>query len=158
MDATQKRSLSMHFLGLAFTVAALLGTASTSRSQDLVRGTITLPITARLGDTTLAPGKYSFMVESLEDIRSVDALQIGNSRVAVILSSLNKDGHVVSLVANAFRNNTLNSPSSIDFGTGMTIRSITLTNAGVKVIFTTDRNDHLLQAAASQPAAVRGDD
>ena len=158
MDATQKRSLSMHFLGLAFTVAALLGTASTSRSQDLVRGTITLPVTARLGDTTLAPGKYSFMVESLEDIRSVDALQIGNSRVAVILSSLNKDGHVVSLVANAFRDNTLNSPSSIDFGTGMTIRSITLTNAGVKVIFTTDRNDHLLQAAASQPAAVRGDD
>jgi len=39
----------------------------------------------------------------------------------------------------------------------MTIRSISLTNAGVKVIFTTDRNDHLLQAAASQ-LAVRGDD
>jgi hypothetical protein len=160
MDATQKRSLSMHFLGLAFTVTALLGTASTSRSQDLVRGTITLPVTARLGDTTLAPGKYSFMVESLEDIRSVDALQIGNSRVAVILSSLNKDGHVVSLVANAFREGTLNSQSldSVGFGTGMTIRSISLTNVGVKIIFTTNRNEHVLQAAASQPSAVRGND
>jgi hypothetical protein len=157
MDATQKRSLSMHFLGLAFTVAALLGTASTARSQDLVRGTITLPVTAQFGNTTLAPGKYSYVVESLEDIHSVDGLQIGNSRVAVILSSLNKDGHVISLVANAFRDNRLNSPSSIYFGTGMTIRSFSLTNAGVKVIFT-DRNDHLLQAAASQPSAVRGDD
>jgi hypothetical protein len=157
MDAIQKRSLSLHLLGLAFAVVALLGTASTSRSQDLVRGTITLPVAARLGEATLTPGKYRFMIESLEEIRSVDALQIGNSRVAVILSSLNKEGHIVSLVANAFRDNKLNSPSSIDFGTGMTIRSISLTNAGVKVIFTTDRNDHLLQAAAAQPV-VRGDD
>jgi len=117
MDATQKRSLSMHFLGLAFTVAASLGTASTSRSQDLVRGTITLPVTARLGDATLAPGKYRFMIESLEEIRSVDALQIGNSRVAVILSSLKKDGHIVSLVANAFletTNSTRRRPSTLE--------------------------------------------
>jgi hypothetical protein len=160
MNATQKRSLSIHFVGLAFTVAALLGTASASRSQDLVRGTITLPFTARLGDATLAPGKYRFAVESLEDIRSVDALQIGNSRVAVIVSSLNKDGHVVSLVANAFRADTLTAPApdSVDFGTGMTIRSISLKNAGVKVIFTTNRTDHILQATAPQPSAVRGDD
>jgi|ERR1700732_4455993 major membrane immunogen (membrane-anchored lipoprotein) len=160
MNATQKRSLSIHFVGLAFTVAALLGTASASRSQDLVRGTITLPVTARLGDATLAPGKYRFAVESLEDIRSVDALQIGNSRVAVIVSSLNKDGQVVSLVANAFRADTLNSqsPDSVDFGTGMTIRSISLKDAGVKVIFTTIRTDHILQATVPQPSAVRGDD
>jgi hypothetical protein len=160
MDATQKRSLSMHFVGLVFTVAALLGTASASRSQDLVRGTITLPVTARLGDAILAPGKYRFTVESLEEIRSVDALQIGNSRVAVIVSSLNKDGQVVSLVANAFRADTLNSqsPDSVDFGTGMTIRSISLKNAGVKVIFTTNRTDHILQATVPQPSAVRGDD
>jgi hypothetical protein len=160
MDATQKRSLSMHFVGLAFTVAALLGTASASRSQDLVRGTITLSVTTRLGNATLAPGKYRFAVESLEEIRSVDALQIGNSRVAVIVSSLNKDGHVVSLVANAFRADTLNSQSrdSVDFGAGMTIHSISLNNAGVKVVFTTNRNDHVLQAAASHRSAVRGDD
>jgi major membrane immunogen (membrane-anchored lipoprotein) len=160
MNTTQKRSLSMHFVGLAFTVVALLGTASASRSQDLVRGTITLPVTARLGDATLAPGKYSYAVESLGDIRSVDALQIGNSRVAVVVSSLNKDGQVVSLVANAFRADTLNSqsPDSVDFGTGMTIRSISLKNAGVKVIFTTNRTDHILQAAAPQPSTVRGND
>jgi hypothetical protein len=74
----------MHFVALALlTAAALLGTAPASRSQDLVRGTITLPVAARLGDTTLAAGKYSYAVESLGDIQSVDALQVGNSRVAV---------------------------------------------------------------------------
>jgi major membrane immunogen (membrane-anchored lipoprotein) len=160
MNAPQKRSLSMHFVGLAFTVVALLGTASASRSQDLVRGTITLPVAARLGDTTLPAGKYSYAVESLGDIRSADALQVGNSRVAVIVSSLNKDGQVVSLVANAFRADTPNSqsPDSVDFGTGMTIRSISLKNAGVKVIFTANRTDHILQATVPQPSAVRGDD
>lgn len=160
MDATQKRSLSMHFLGLAFTVAALLGTASAARSQDLVRGTIALTVPAQFGNTTLAPGKYSYVVESLEDIHSVDGLQIGNNRVAVILSSLTKDSHVVSLVGNAFRESTLNSqsPDFVDFGTGMTIRSISLKSAGVKLIFTTNRNEHVLQAATSQPSAVRGND
>ena len=160
MNGTQKRSLSMHFVGLAFTVVALLGTASASRSQDLVRGTITLPVAARLGDTTLPAGKYSYAVESLGDIRSADALQVGNSRVAVIVTSLTKDGQVVSLMADAFRADTLNSqsPDTIDFGTGMTIRSISLKSAGVKVIFTTNRNEHVLQAAAWQPSAVRGND
>jgi hypothetical protein len=160
MDAKQKRSLSAHFVGLALAVGAFLGTASAARSQDLVRGTITLPIAAQFGNTTLAPGKYSYVVESLEDIHSVDGLQIGNNRVAVILSSLTKDSHVVSLVANAFREDTPNSQSldSVDFATGMTIRSISLKSAGVKVIFTTNRNEHVLQAAASQPSAVRGND
>jgi hypothetical protein len=160
MNTTQKRSLSMHFVGLAFTVVALLGTASASRSQDLVRGTITLPVAARLGDTTLPAGKYSYAVESLGDIRSADALQVGNSRVAVIVTSLTKDGQVVSLMADAFKADTLNSqsPDTIDFGTGMTIRSISLKSAGLKVIFTTNRNDHILQAKGSQPSGVRGDD
>ena len=159
MNATQKRSLSGPFLGLAlFAAGGLLGTAPGARSQDLVHGTITLPVAARLGNTTLAPGKYSYAIESLEEIRSVDALQIGNSRVAVIVSSLGKDAKVVSLVANAFRADNSQSPDAVDFGTGMTIRSISLNNAGVKVIFTANRNDHLLQATASQPSAVRGDD
>ncbi|HTC66001.1 MAG TPA: hypothetical protein VK685_02640 [Candidatus Acidoferrum sp.] len=161
MNATQKRSLSAPFAGLAlFTAGALLGIAPAARSQDLVRGTITLPVAAGLGNTTLQPGKYSYAIESLEAIRSVDALQIGNSRVAVIVSSLNKDGHVVSLVANAFRADTLNSQSldSIDFGTDMTIRSISLNNAGLKVIFPANRTDHLLQATVTQPSAVRGND
>jgi len=161
MNATQKRSLSVQFAALTlFAVGGLLGTAPAARSQDLVHGTITLPVAARLGNTTLAPGKYSYAIESLEEIRSVDALQIGNSRVAVIVSSLGKDAHVVSLVANAFKADTPNSQSSdsVDFGIGMTIRSISLNNAGVKVVFTTTHNDHVLQAKASQPSAVRGDD
>jgi hypothetical protein len=160
MYATQRRSLSMHFVALALlSAAALLGTAPASRSQDLVRGTITLPVAARLGDTTLAAGKYSYAVESLGDIQSVDALQVGNSRVAVIVTSLANNSHVVSLLANAFRADTLNSPSSdsIDFGNGMTIRSISLKNPGLKVIFTTNRANQTLQAKALQPSAVRGD-
>jgi hypothetical protein len=159
MNATQKRSLSVHFASLAvFTVGALLGTAPAARSQDLVRGTITLPVEARLGDTTLPPGKYSFAVESLEAIRSADALQIGNSRVAVIVTSLTKDAHVVSLMANALRADTLNSqsPDSVEFGTGMTIRSLSLKNEGLKIIFTASPAGHTLQAAVRQPSAVRG--
>lgn len=159
MNATQKRSLSVQFAALAlFTAAGLLGTAPAARSQDLVHGTITLPVAARLGNTTLAPGKYSYAIESLEEIRSVDALQIGNSRVAVIVSSLGKDAQVVSLVANAFRADNSQSADAVDFGTGMTIRSISLNNAGVKVIFTANRSDHQLQATASQASAVRADD
>jgi hypothetical protein len=160
MYATQKRSLSVHFVALAvFTVGVLLATAPASRSQDLVRGTITLPVAARLGDTTLAAGKYSYTVESLGDIQSVDALQVGNSRVAVIVTNSANNSHVVSLLANAFRADTLNSqsPDSIDFGNGMTIRSISLKNAGLKVIFTTNRTNQTLQAKAQQPSAVRGD-
>jgi len=160
MYATQKRSLSVHFVALAvFTVGALLATAPASRSQDLVRGTITLPVAARLGDTALAAGKYSYAVESLGDIQSADALQVGNSRVAVIVTNSANNSHVVSLLANAFRADTLNSqsPDSIDFGTGMTIRSISLKNAGLKVIFTTNRTNQTLQAKAQQPSAVRGD-
>ena len=160
MNTTQKRSLSAHLLGLAlFAAAALLGTAPAVRSQDLVRGTITLPVAARLGDTTLPAGKYTFAVESLEAIRSADALQVGNSRVAVIVTSLTKDAHVVSLMANALRADTLNSqtPDSVEFGTGMTIRSLSLKNEGLKVIFTASPTDHTLQAAVRQPSAVRGD-
>jgi hypothetical protein len=63
-------------------------------------------------------------------------------------------------MADAFKADTLNSqsPDTIDFGTGMTIRSISLKSAGLKVIFTTNRNDHILQAKGSQPSGVRGDD
>jgi len=119
-----------------------------------------LPVAARLGDTTLAAGKYSYTVESLGDIRSADALQVGNSRVAVILTSLAKDAHVVSLMADALRADTLNSqsPDSIEFETGMTIRSLSLKSEGLKVIFTSNRNDHILQAKGPQRSAVKGDD
>jgi hypothetical protein len=160
MSATQKRSQSVHFASLAlFAVAALLGTAPAARSQDLVRGTIILPVAARLGGTTLPAGKYAFAVESLEAIRSADALQVGNSRVSVIVTSLTKDVHVVSLMANALRSDTLDSqtPDSVEFGTGMTIRSLSLKNEGLKVIFTAKGTDHILQATAHQPSAVRGD-
>jgi hypothetical protein len=161
MNATQKRSLSVHFLGLAlFTVAALLGTSPAAHSQDLVRGTITLPVTARLGDTTLPAGKYKFAVESLEAIRSAEAVQIGNSRVAVILTSFSKDNFVLSLMANALKAGTLNSqsPDSVEFGTGMTIRSLSLKNEGLKVVFVENRTNHVLPARGPQPSAVRGDD
>jgi hypothetical protein len=158
MNATQKRSLSMYFGSVAlFAVGALLGTAPAARSQDLVRGTITLPVAARLGDATLPPGTYKFAVESLEAIRSADALQVGNSRVAVIVTSMAQDGQVVSLMANAFPADTLTSqsPDAVEFGTGMTIRSLSLKNEGLKVVFTTSKTNYLLQATAPQSSAVR---
>jgi hypothetical protein len=160
MNATQKRSLSMHFGGVAlFAVGALLGTAPAARSQDLVHGTITLPVAARLGDTTLPAGKYMYAIESLGNIQSVEALQVGNSRVAIIVTSLSDNAHIVSLMANAFRADTLNSQStgSVDFGSGMTIRSISLNTVGLRVIFPTNRASQTLQAKGPQPSAVRGD-
>jgi hypothetical protein len=161
MNATQNRSLSVHFAGLAlFAVAVLLGTSPAARSQDLVRGTITLPVAARLGDATLPPGKYKFAVESLEAIRSADAVQVGNSRVAVIVTSLSKDAVVVSLMANALKADTLSSqsPDSVEFGTDMTIRSISLKNEGLKVIFAETHTNRVLQATGPQPSTVRGND
>jgi hypothetical protein len=148
----------MYFGSVAlFAVGALLGTAPAARSQDLVRGTITLPVAARLGDATLPPGTYKFAVESLEAIRSADALQVGNSRVAVIVTSMAQDGQVVSLMANAFPADTLTSqsPDAVEFGTGMTIRSLSLKNEGLKVVFTTSKTNYLLQATAPQSSAVR---
>jgi hypothetical protein len=151
----------MYLAGLAlFAVAALLGTSPAARSQDLVRGTITLPAAAHLGATTLPAGKYKFVVESLEAIRSADAVQVGNSRVAVIVTSLSRDTLVVSLMANALKADTLSSqsPESVEFGTDMTIRSIFLKNEGLKVIFAETRTNRVLQARGPQPATVRGND
>jgi hypothetical protein len=161
MNATQNRSLSAHFAGLAlFAVTVLLGTSPAARSQDLLRGTITLPVAAHLGDTTLPAGKYRFTVESLEAIRSADAVQVGNSRVAVIVTSLSKDALVVSLMANASKADTLSSqsPDSVEFGTDMTIRSISLKNEGLKVIFAETRINRALQARGPQLSAAKGND
>jgi hypothetical protein len=63
-------------------------------------------------------------------------------------------------MANALKAGTLNSqsPDSVEFGTGMTIRSLSLKNEGLKVVFVENRTNHVLPTRRPQPSAVRGDD
>jgi hypothetical protein len=165
MNGVQKRSLSVHFLATALlAVAALLGTAQASLAQDLVRGTFTLPTEARLGNTILPPGEYKFAVQSLETINSVRSIQVGNGRVAVTVSGIAKGARVVSLQANASRPATPDSqkPDSIEFGTGMTIQSISLKNLGVTLEFNGNQTSNVLRARAPEPSSggstLRGND
>ena len=129
MRKSQKLPLSLHFAGVVLlAVAALFGTAQNASAQDLVRGTFTLPVAAKLGNTDLAPGEYRFSVQSVDIINSVDSIQVGNSRVTVMVTGTNKDAHVVSLLANASKSAAPNSqiPNSLEFGAENTIRSISL--------------------------------
>jgi hypothetical protein len=73
MKKSQKASLLLHFSALTLlAVVALFSAAQNASAQELVRGTITLSVTARLGDTDLPPGVYRFSVLSLNTINSVD--------------------------------------------------------------------------------------
>jgi hypothetical protein len=139
MKKSHKLSLLLHFSGVTLlAIAALFATAQNASAQELVRGTITLPVTAKLGNADLPPGVYRFSILSLDTINSVDSIQVGNSRVMVTLSGINKDAHVVSLLANASRSAASNSQisSSLEFGAANAIRSIFLTNLGLTIDFT----------------------
>jgi hypothetical protein len=165
MNGLQKRSLSVYFVAAALlAVAALFGTAPASLAQNLVRGTFTLPTEARLGNTILSPGEYKFSVQSLETINAVSSIQVGNGRVAVTVSGVAKGARVVSLLANAFKSAASDSqtPDSIEFGTGMTIHSISLKNLGVILEFNGNQTSNVLRARApdrsNAGSTVKGND
>jgi len=159
------RSLSAYFAGIALlAVGALFGTVRATLAQDLVRGTFALSTEARLGNTILSPGEYKFAVQSLETINSVNSIQVGNNRVAVIVSGVTKGAHVVSLMANASRSATPGSQTadSVEFGTGMTIQSIALKNLGLTLEFNGNQTRNMLRARAPEPlnggSTVTGND
>jgi hypothetical protein len=155
MNRLQMRSLSVHFAGIALlAIATLFGTARTAMAQDLVRGTFTLSTEARLGNAILSPGEYKFAVQSLETINSVNSIQVGNNRVAVIVSGVSKGARAVSLMANASKSATLDSQTadSIEFGTGMTIQSIALKNLSLTLEFNGNQTRNIVRARAPGPS------
>lgn len=158
MRKSQKASLLLHFSAVTLlAVAALFSTAQNASAQELVRGTITLPIAAKLGDTDLPPGVYRFSVLSLNTINSVESIQVGNSRVMVTLNAINNDAHVVSLLATASKSAASNSqiPSSLELGAANAIRSISLTNLGLTIDFTGKQAGDVVRAAqVTEPSAT----
>ena len=159
MKNSQRQSRLLHLTGVTLlAIVALFATAQNASAQELVRGTINLPVAAKLGDTDLPPGVYRFSVLSLNTINSVDSIQVGNSRVMVTLNGINNDAHVVSLLANASKSAASNSqiPSSVEFGAANTIRSISLTNLGLTIDFAGKQvGDVVRTALVTEPSATR---
>ena len=157
MKKSQKASLLLHFSGVTLlAVTAVLATAQSALAQELVRGTFSLPVAAKLGGTDLPPGEYHVSVQSLDAINSVDSIQLGNSRVMVTLNGTSKDAHAVSLLANASRSAVANSqtPSSLEFSAANAIRTITLTNLGLTIDFTGKQAGDIVRAArVTEPSA-----
>jgi hypothetical protein len=150
MKKSQKASLLLYFSALTLlAVVAFFSAAQNASAQELVRGTITLSVTARLGDTDLPPGVYRFSVLSLNTINSVESIQVGNSRVMVTLNAINNDAHAVSLLATASKSVASNSqlPSSLKFGAANAIRSISLTNLGLTIDFTGKQAGEVVRSA-----------
>lgn len=158
MRKSQKASLLLHFSAVTLlAVAALFSTAQNASAQELVRGKITLPIAAKLGDTDLPPGVYRFSVLSLNTINSVESIQVGNSRVMVTLNAINNDAHVVSLLATASKSAASNSqiPSSLKLGAANAIHSISLTNLGLTIDFTGKQAGEVVRSAqVTEPSAT----
>src|SRR5258708_34666500 len=94
------------------------------------------------------------LVHSTKSVNFVNSSQVGNNRVAVIVSGVSKGAHAVSLMANASRSATLDSQTadSIEFGTGMTIQSIALKNLGLTLEFNGNQTRNILRARVPEPS------
>jgi hypothetical protein len=156
MITLQKLSLhSLKTLAL-FSLALIAGTGPLAFAQGSVRGKLSLPVEARLGNTMLPPGEYQFSVQLLGSVLSVDAIQNAYGPVAVLLVSTSKGGPVAGALATASRLDPRN-PRANDLlpdGTGNKIHSITLENVGLVLQFFEGSNKNTLHARAAAPAQV----
>jgi hypothetical protein len=125
---------TMALLGLA----ALASTAPPAPAQDMVRGTFTLPVEARLGKTVLPAGDYKFTVESLGLTHSVASIQSGRSPVLVVVSGIAKGERIASVMAVASKSALLPNPHAPDIhadATGMTLHSMCLEKLDLVIEF-----------------------
>jgi hypothetical protein len=120
-----------------FLSAAILvcGIASSTRAQELVKGTFTLTADTRFGNTVLPAGRYTVSVQP------ITSMTASGTRVSVFVRPESKSGPVVSLLAMASQDACEN-PSGLTLasdGVGLSVRSLCLSKQGLNVDFDLSR-------------------
>ena len=133
----KKRASSSRIMTKLFLFALILaaGFSSSTKAQELVKGTFTLGTEARFGGTLLPAGHYTV---SVEPVTSVSAT---SSRVLVFVRSENKSGPVASVFALA-STEACDTPSGLTLlsdGTGLAARSLCFSKQGIMIAFDLSR-------------------
>jgi hypothetical protein len=84
-------------------LVTLCGAASPLLGQETVAGKFTLTENARFGNKVLAAGAYTFSVEPVGLLQSVNAIQGARQPVVVIVRAATKAGPVAAIFAMASR-------------------------------------------------------
>ncbi|MBZ5529197.1 MAG: hypothetical protein LAN71_15020 [Acidobacteriia bacterium] len=140
MKTSHQKSLRIRSLATmaSLCLAALAFTAPSTPAQDIVRGTFTLPVEARLGKTILPAGDYKFTVESLGLTHSVASIQSSRSPVLVVISGMVKGERIASVMALASKSALLPNPHAPDIqadASGMTLHSMSLDKLDLVIEF-----------------------
>ncbi len=135
MNTLLKRFGSQRSLGMLalLGLSALAGSGPVAIGQETVRGTLTLPVEARLGNTVLPSGEYKLNVALVGTTLSLSSIQDVYTPVMVMVTPLTKGGPVASVLAMAYKAD-LRNPKSMDIqpdGSGKMIHSIPLDNLGL---------------------------
>jgi len=153
MKIMPTRSLRSLSLFAVFLLALLAGTGPLALGQAAVQGTLTLPVSARLGSTLLPPGDYKFAVQLIGAVRSIDGIQLVSTPVSVLLMGTSKDAPLASALAMASRPDP-RTPKLLEFvpdGRGLAIHSISLDTLGVVLQFIDTTPQNAMRARATQP-------
>ena len=127
-QASSSRIMTKLFL---FALILAAGFSSSTKAQELVKGTFTLGTEARFGGTLLPAGHYTV---SVEPVTSVSAT---SSRVLVFVRSENKSGPVASVFALA-STEACDTPSGLTLlsdRTGLAARSLCFSKQGIMIAF-----------------------
>jgi hypothetical protein len=137
MKTNLKLSFRSFALAAMFLLAILAGVGPLALAQESVKGTMTLPVAARLGNTMLPPGEYKFSVALIGLTHSILDVEAVPVRVAVFVSSTSKGGAVASAIAEASRLQP-SGPQPVNLltdGDAMMIHSLALSDFGIVVQF-----------------------
>ncbi len=120
-----------------FLCAALLvcGIASSTKAQELIKGTFTLTADTRFGNAVLPAGRYTVSIEPITSMTS------SGTRVSVFVRPEAKAGPVVSVLAMASQDACEN-PSGLTLasdGVGLSARSLCLSKQGLNIDFDLSR-------------------
>jgi len=133
----KKQASSSRIMTKLFLFALVLAGAvsSSTKAQELVKGTFTLDTEARFGGTLLPAGHYTVSVEPVTSIAAA------GSRVLVFVRSENKSRPVASVFALA-STEACDTPSGLTLlsdGTGLAARSLCFSKQGIMIAFDLSR-------------------
>jgi hypothetical protein len=133
----KKQASSSRIMTKLFLFALILagGVSSSTKAQELVKGTFALGTEARFGGTLLPAGHYTV---SIEPVTSIAA---SGSRVLVFVRPETKSGPVASVFAMASAE-ACDTPSGLTLqsdGTGLAARSLCFSKQGLMIDFELSR-------------------
>ena len=153
MKSSRLLSVRSLWLYALFVLALLAGTGPLSFAQQAVQGTMTLPVAARLGNTTLPPGEYKFTVALIGDTHSIRDVAVAN-RVYVLLTGTFKDAPTASAIATISPLNPHDPlpPNLVVAGNAIVINALPIPDFGIVVQFQGVSGKEALHTRFTQPA------